>query len=420
MSINPFELKPIDLESCFTERKELYGYSYDKHNANPYTKLRIILMNGAEFEQVGFGHNLMRNEKRADLRRDLAMLRRSEQMQQKRIACLKPISESVLENTIAYEQLAVDLTATMAAREMNPYVKHCMDFALLEDFDHLYRYADLMNMETGEKAEDLVGGYTEIMPGRPTISEHRHPYDDVKRPIDSKKDSLLTKLQVNIITAAEQQTMNYYMNQCGFYKSDLGRRLYQEIGMIEEQHVSEYGSLIDPLCTPLEKLLMHEYTEAYLYYSCYESETDPKIKSVWEEYFMQEVAHLRYAAELLRKYDGKEYQEVIPKASFPELLFITEQKEYVRSVLKDTVLETGMREDFAKIDALGDSFDFFEYQKRVNGSATEVASHEVVEKHIKELGEDYRYQVKEHPVVALRKRDEDNYVLGRVKGKIGI
>lgn len=420
MSINPFELKPMDMESCFTERKDLYGYSYDKYNADPYTKLRIILMNGTEFEEVGFGHNTMRNESRGDLRRDLAMLRRSEQMQQKQIACLKPISENVLENTIAYEHLAVDLTALMASREENPYVKHCLDFALLEDFDHLYRYADLLNMETGEKAEDLVGKYAEIMPGRPTISEHRHPYDDIKRPIDSKKDSLLTKLQVNIITAAEQQTMNYYMNQCGFYKSDLGRRLYQEIAMIEEQHVSQYGSLIDPLCSPLEKLLMHEYTETYLYYSCYQSETDPKIKKIWEEFFEQEVAHLHYAAELLRKYDGKEYREVIPNATFPALLIFSDQKEYVRGVLKGTVTETGMREDFAKLDALSDSFDFFDYQKRVNGSATGVASHEVIEKHIKELGEDYRYQVKDHPVIALRKRDEDNYVLGRVKGKVGI
>ena len=165
---------------------------------------------------------------------------------------------------------------------------------------------------------------------------------------------------------------------------------------------------------------MHEYTEAYLYYSCYETETDAKVKKIWEEFFEQEVAHLHYAAELLKKYDGKEYQEVIPKATFPALLAIKEQKEYVRGILKDTVLETGMREDFAKVDALSDSFDFFDYQKRVNGSVTGVASHEVIEKHIKELGEDYRFEEKEHPVVALRKRDEDNYVLGRVKGKIGI
>ena len=417
--MNPFELKPMGMEETFKERKDLYGYSYDKYNANPYSKLRVILMNGAEFEQVYFGHNAMRNEARGDLRRDLALLRRSEQMQQKRIACLKPISESVLENTIAYEQLAVDLTATMAAREQDPYVKHCMDFALLEDFDHLYRYADLMNMETGQKAEELVGGYTEIMPGRPTISEHRHPYDDVKRPINAQKASLLTKLQVNIITAAEQQTMNYYMNQCGFYKSDLGRRLYQEIGMIEEQHVSQYGSLIDPVCSPLEKLLMHEYTEAYLYYSAYETETDKKLKAVWEEFFAQEIAHLHFAAELLKKYDKKDWQQVIPNANFPELLALSEQKAYVRNILKNTVNETGMREDFSTVDALSDAFDFFSYQKRVNGSATGVASHEVIEKHIKELGEDYRYELKEHPVPALRKRDEDNYTVGRVKSKVG-
>ena len=418
--MNPFDLKPMEMESCFKPRKEMYGYSYDKYIVDPYTKLRVILMNGTEFEEVGCGHNMMRNEARGDLRRDLALLRRSEQMQQKQLACLKPISESVIENTIAYEQLAVDLTALMASREENPYVKHCLDFALLEDFDHLYRYADLMNMEIGAKAEDLVGGYTEIMPGRPTISEHRHPYDDIKRPIRSDKDSLLTKLHVGIITAAEQQTMNYYMNQCGFYKSDLGRRLYQEIAMIEEQHVSQYGSLIDPNQSPLEKLLMHEYTEAYLYYSCYESESDPKLKEIWEEFFTQEVAHLHYAAELLRKYDGKDYEEVIPEPSFPVLLKLSPQKEYVRGVLKHTVTETGMREDFSELDALSDSFDFFEYQKRVNGSATGVASHEVIEKHIKELGEDYRFAVKEHPVIALRKRDEDNYVLGRVKGKVGV
>ncbi len=416
--MNPFELKPMEMENCFKERKDLYGYSYDKYSADPYSKLRIILMNGTEFEEVYFGHNAMRNEARGDLRRDLALLRRSEQMQQKQIACLKPISESVLENTIAYEQLAVDLTALMASREQNLYVKHCLDFALLEDFDHLYRYADLMNMETGEKAEDLVGGYTEIMPGRPTIAEHRHPYDDVKRPISAKQDSLLTKLQVNIITAAEQQTMNYYMNQCGFYKSDLGRRLYQEIAMIEEQHVSQYGSLIDPVCSPLEKLLMHEYTEAYLYYSAYETETDAKLKRVWEEFFEQEVAHLHFAAELLKKYDGKEYQEVIPKADFPELLALSEQKEYVRGVLKNTVNETAMREDFSRLDALSDTFDFFSYQKRVNGNDAGIASHEVIEKHIKELGEDYRYQLKEHPVSELRKRDEDNVRVGRVKSKV--
>ena len=37
---------------------------------------------------------------------------------------------------------------------------------------------------------------------------------------------------------------------------------------------------------------MNEYTECYLYYSCYEDETDERIKKIWEMHFEQEVAHL--------------------------------------------------------------------------------------------------------------------------------
>ena len=43
---------------------------------------------------------------------------------------------------ITYEQLAVDLTAVLAKQESNCNVKNALNFALLEDFDHLYRYAN--------------------------------------------------------------------------------------------------------------------------------------------------------------------------------------------------------------------------------------------------------------------------------------
>lgn len=45
------------------------------------------------------------------------------------------------------------------------------------------------------------------MPGRPTISEHRHPFDSVRRACSFKKAAPITKLNTSIITAAEQQTM---------------------------------------------------------------------------------------------------------------------------------------------------------------------------------------------------------------------
>ena len=55
-----------------------------------------------------------------DLRREIALTRRVEQQQQKKISNLKPIDETVLETTIAYEQLAVDLTCVLAKQEKTP------------------------------------------------------------------------------------------------------------------------------------------------------------------------------------------------------------------------------------------------------------------------------------------------------------
>ena len=46
--------------------------------------------------------------------------------------------------------------------------------------------------------------------------------------------------------------------------------------MVEEQHVSQYGSLMDVHQGWLEGLLMHQYTECYLYWSCVQTETCPK------------------------------------------------------------------------------------------------------------------------------------------------
>lgn len=412
MGFNPFEQTATSPE-CFYDWKGLYPYSYNKYEVDPYTRCRVILMNGTEVEAALFSHNFFRNCPNNDLRRDLALTRRTEQQQQKRIQTLKPVNETPLEATIGYEQLAVDLTAGMAEMEPDCYVKAAMDLALLEDFDHLYRYANLFEMDQGERAERLVGCYTEIMPGRPTISEHRYPKDSVRRFTDFTTAHPLTKLHTQIITAAEQQTMNYYMNVCALYPNDLGRRLYQEIGMIEEQHVSQYGSLIDTRMTWLENLLMHEYTECYLYYSCYMDETDPHIRKVWEQHLYQEIGHLQKAAELLQKYEGKCWQQLIPCGDFPELLRLHPNKEYIRDVLRNTVCNTAVREDYAPVQTLPLNADFCLYQKQVNSSTACEPSHQTIEKHIMQMGKDYRYQEAPHPIPALDCRTRDNTCVGR-------
>lgn len=410
--MNPFDLKPMKIDDSIMNWKEMYPCSYNKCDVNPYTKTRIILMNGTEFEANSFSHQFSRHCNDNDLRREIALIRRIEQQQQKKIQNLKPINENILETTISYEQLAVDLTARLAQNEPDEYVKKALDFALLEDFDHLYRYSDLLEMEYKILPEKLVGRYTEIMPGRPTISHHRHPFDSIRWHIN-KDASLITKLNINIITAAEQQTMNYYMNIGGFYTSDLGRRLYQEIGMVEEEHVSQYESLKNTNETWLERLLMHEYTECYLYYSCLNDETDPYIKKIWEMFFEFEVAHLHKACELLNKYENKEWQEVIPNGEFPKLLLLGPNIEYVRNILKNTVNYTAVREEYASVNELPMDFDFFKYQEIVNNNVCCVPSHNVIEQYICKNGIDYRFEVAPNPIIKLQDRMCDNVCVGR-------
>lgn len=410
--MNPFDLKPMKIDDSIMNWKEMYPCSYNKCDVNPYTKTRIILMNGTEFEANSFSHQFSRHCNDNDLRREIALTRRIEQQQKKKIQDLKPINENILETTISYEQLAVDLTARLAQNEPDEYVKKALDFALLEDFDHLYRYSDLLEMEYKILPEKLVGRYTEIMPGRPTISHHRHPFDSIRRHIN-KDASLITKLNINIITAAEQQTMNYYMNIGGFYTSDLGRRLYQEIGMVEEEHVSQYESLKNTNETWLERLLMHEYTECYLYYSCLNDETDPYIKKIWEMFFEFEVAHLHKACELLNKYENKQWQEVIPNGEFPKLLLLGPNIEYVRNILKNTVNCTAVREEYASVNELPMDFDFFKYQEIVNNNVCCVPSHNVIEQYICKNGIDYRFEVAPNPIIKLQDRMCDNVCVGR-------
>ena len=414
--MNPFREHADPLTSCLMNWRAMSPRPYDKRTVDPYTRTRVILMNGTEFENVWFSHQFHRNCPDNDLRRSLALIRRSEQQQQKLVAALKPDDETLLEHTIGYEQLAVDLTAHLAKREPDAHVRDALNFALLEDFDHLYRYADFLDMEDGVHAESLVGHYTEVMPARPTISHHRFPFDSVKQPINSQTAAPETKLCVGVITAAEQQTMNYYMNVCAAYPNAPGRALYREIGMIEEQHVTQYGSLMDVNCTWLENLLMHQYTECWLYWSCMETETDEAIRRIWTHMLQIELSHLHEAARLLEKYEGKTYQQVVGKGTFPAPLKLESNIDHVRAVLAGTVQFTADREGYTPVEQMPVNADFFRYQAVVNADEKQVASHTVIDRYIGLYGEDYRWQQAENPIPALRDVHIDNTSVGRLPG----
>ena len=115
-------------------------------------------MNGIEVEAWGFKHQMNRYLSGIQLdpadRADISRIGRIENTQQMTCNWMGPADQSVLETTLGYEQVAVDLTAWLAQNENDKYVKETFDFGLLEDFDHLYRYARLP-YETHESSRPL-------------------------------------------------------------------------------------------------------------------------------------------------------------------------------------------------------------------------------------------------------------------------
>jgi rubrerythrin len=323
---------PVDRQR-FTWR-DLVQSPYSKLDDDAFTRVRVILMNGIESEALRFSHACARMN--GALQADLARIRRIEQHQQTMVNWLNPADQSPLETTIGFEQVAIEVTASVAEAEPDPYLAQVYRFGLLEDFDHMYRYAALMDRVEGRDANTLLQSYTDILPGRPTSIEHRDPLDELRTPYDRGRADPLSKLHACTIMAGEHQTHDYYMTVGPTFADPVARQLYAEIASIEEQHVTQYESIIDPSETWLEKWLLHEATEVYNYASCVASEGNGHVKRIWERFLDYELGHLRFVAELFERTERRDAAEILPER-VPELIRYQSHRGFVRDVLRREV-----------------------------------------------------------------------------------
>lgn len=314
--------------------REMAGKPISKLDDDAFTRVRVILMNGLESEAIRFSHAAARFNN--DLRLPLAEVRRVEQHQATMVNWLLGADHSPLETTIGYEQVAIEVTAALAQQEPDAYLAQVYRFGLLEDFDHMYRYSALLDRLEGKDSNNILQSYTDVLPGRPTMVEHRAPQDDLRRPFDRLTAAPLTKLNALTLTAAEQQTHDYYMNIGPLFADPVARQLYAEIASIEEQHVTQYESLLDPGQSLLENWLMHEAMEVYNYYSCVQSETNPRVKAIWERMLNYELGHLHVAAQLFKKHEKRDPQEIVG-THLPEPIAFESQREFVRATLAKEV-----------------------------------------------------------------------------------
>jgi hypothetical protein len=330
MTLDIRKEKGTPLESQLFNWREMAGKPYSKLDVDAFTRVRVILMNGIEGEAVRFSHACARMNKA--LQAPLARLRRIEQHQQTMVNWLNPADQSPLETTIGFEQTAIEVTASLAQNEPDAYLAQVYRFGLLEDFDHLYRYTALMDRVEGRDANNILQSYTDIRPGRPTAAEHRDPMDDLRDCYDRKTALPLTKLNALVLVAAEHQVHDYYMNIGPTFADPLARMLYAEIASIEEQHVTQYESVVDPGETWLEKWLLHEASEVWAYWSCARQESDKRLKAIWERFVDYELGQLHFVEELMKSQERRDPAELLPE-ELPEPIKFESQRGFVRATL---------------------------------------------------------------------------------------
>ena len=335
MSLDIFKEKGTPLDKQLFTWRDLVRTPTSKLDDDAFTRVRIILMNGLEADRLRTSHAMARMMN-GQFRLPLAKVRRVEHHQQTMVNWLLPPDLSPLETTIGFEQVAIEVTASVAQHEPDAYLAQVYRFGLLEDFDHLYRFSALMDRVGGADANTIVQNYSDIIPGRPTQVEHRAPEDDLREHYDCKTADPLSKIHAATITAAENQTHDYYMTIGPMFADPIARQLYAEIASIEEQHVTQYESLMDPNESPLEKWMLHEAMEVYNYAGCAAYETNPRVKQIWERFVDYELGHLHFVMDLFKEIERRDPAEILPQ-TLPEFIDYQSHRQFVRETLNNEV-----------------------------------------------------------------------------------
>jgi hypothetical protein len=113
-----------------------------------------------------------------------------------------------------------------------------------------------------------------------------------------------------------------------------------------------------------------------------------------------EIEQLKEACRLLRKFEGKDPEEILPPV-LPLGVKFQSNKDYVRRVLAEQVDLRTDGPDYVAVGELPADHRYFDYQKRVNAGGA--PSEQVIELNREAQGREYRLQPEgEHPVADLR------------------
>jgi hypothetical protein len=354
---NPLEHRGIPLDRQTEDWREFTATGIDLEQVEPYTRCRIATMSGIENAAVRFDRQMGRLAADPWLRGRFEVLRSVEARQRHAVAGLLAQPRTVLETALTYEQAAVDLDSWLARTEPDQARRQVYECDALEDFQHVYRYAELLDALQRHRPSRLVDEATGMLPDRPAVQQPASWYEEPGAPAVPGLSSTLNAITM---LAVEQHTVDFYDSvEAGSLESPV-RPVYREVSWAEREQVDRHQALIDSAASRWEQLVTREYNECRLYYAFLEQEEDRRIRALWELNLQMELAHLQLAGELLRRFDGREPAEVVgvgladPPGFDANRLFL---RRLVATHVDPDTLESGSMRDVAQVRDVRERLD---------------------------------------------------------------
>ena len=392
------------LEQGFMPLWEI-GQAIPRPDEDPYARCWLHLLFGTEMEAHSRLIAAIPRAKKEETRRGLALISRAEAFQQASLAKHREPSFSICGDALIYSLLTIDLCAVLAQRAAPGRMRDALQFLQPEMTDELYRLSNLMMLLEKEQAQQVIASFEEILPGRPCIAAHRHPYDCVVSPLAS--ESPLEALSPLLMLSALKVKQASWLAAAGKIQDPLAKDLFAELSLLSDGQITLFSSLL-PGGTPLQQAYAFQYAEVYLYHSLGQDQENGSFRQFLMEQRDLEISHLQKLHRLIQE----EESVFLPCPDLPLPLKLGPNKGYIRDMMHQVGL-TWMRDGPAPVSALAPGADYFRYQKKTTRSEEKVPSHQVVKQMIEQFGADYRFEIAPHPLEALRSRTEDNTLAGR-------
>jgi hypothetical protein len=321
---NPLEHLGLTLDHHGRHWHELDVEPVDAQRTDPHTRTRITTMEGLEAADARFDRRFARHVEDPDTRRRVGGLGAAAARRRNTLAALRPQVSDALESAAGYERTAVDLLTWIARSEPDAGRAMAYGDQALWHLSCLRGYAELCDLAGYRWLEPIVSDVEALMSDS-AVSAAARRHDRPQHAAGSApRRQSMSVLHRWAVQAVQQQVSRHTGEATSGGRADRDR--YRAADQ-----------------NRWEQLVIHESAASYLYYSFLAQEADPRVKAMWELHLQMQLAHLQAAADLLRRSQGRDPQEVVG-AGLPEPTTFDRNGPYLRALL---VIEPGDREPAA-------------------------------------------------------------------------